>query len=169
MGLWEFAVPYSNDIILKTKKFHSVFSSISEIFSKFLTSSKKKVLIANVLPILKTVKDLVRPLSQKRLFRSSFDSQYVKVSQTLVKPAWEHFHHIFSSSEGKEFEKILPYWNLKSSRCLLTHWLPIKSILFRIARICSSLFKCNYIKNQKSFLNILFNWWNLYQTLNIFK
>ena len=34
---------------------------------------------------LQTVKDLVKPLSKKHRFRTTFDSQHVKRSQTLVK------------------------------------------------------------------------------------
>ena len=45
------------------------------------------IVIANLFPILQTVKDLVRPLSNKRRFRTSFDNQHVKVSETLVKTA----------------------------------------------------------------------------------
>ena len=58
---------------------------------------KEMVVKANVLPIVQTVKNLVRPLSNKRCFRTSFESQHVKESETLGKPAWEHFYHIFSS------------------------------------------------------------------------
>ena len=58
---------------------------------------KNVIVIANVFPRLQTVKDLVRPLSKKRRFRTSFGSQHVKGSQTLVKYAWERFYHIFLS------------------------------------------------------------------------
>ena len=44
---------------------------------------KKMMVIANVFLRLPTVKDLVRPLSEKRRFRTSFDSQHVKVTQNL--------------------------------------------------------------------------------------
>ena len=43
------------------------------------------------------------------------------------------------------------------------------SILFRIVRICRSLFKSSYIKNKKHFLGFLFHLWNIHQVLNIFK
>ena len=43
------------------------------------------------------------------------------------------------------------------------------SILFNIARICNSQFKCNYLKNEKLFLEFLFHFWNLPQILNILK
>ena len=52
---------------------------------------------------------------------------------------------------------------------LLTHSLPMRSILFWIVRCCRSLFKCNYLKSEKSFLSFLFLLWNLHQILNIFK
>ena len=55
------------------------------------------IVIATLFRKLQTVKDLVRPLFKKHRFRNSFDNQYVKESQSLVKSAWEHFHHIFSS------------------------------------------------------------------------
>ena len=41
------------------------------------------------------------------------------------------------------------------------------SILFNIARICNSQCKCNFLKNEKLFLNFLFHFWNLHQFLNI--
>ena len=56
---------------------------------------KKKVVIANVLLKLETVRDLVRALSKNRCLRASFESQHVKVSQKLPKSELEHFYHIF--------------------------------------------------------------------------
>ena len=79
------------------------------------------------------------------------------------------FAIFFNHSEGKWIGKDLPNQNLKFEGCLLTHWLPMASILFRIARIWSSLFKCNYLKNKKLFLNFLFHLWNLHQILKIFE
>ena len=94
----------------KRKFFSSNFFSIYGIYIKFQTFSiKKRIVIANVFPKLPTIKDLVRPLSKKRRFRTSFDSQHVKGSQTLVKFAWEHFYQIFSSLRG---EKVLKIFNL---------------------------------------------------------
>ena len=54
-------------------------------------------------------------------------------------------------------------------RFLLTHGLPITSILFRIVRICRSLFKSSYLKNKKHFLGFLFHLWNLREISNIFR
>ena len=45
----------------------------------------------------------------------------------------------------------------------------MECVLFHTARICNSLFKCNYLKNEKLFFNFLFHFWNLHQILNILK
>ena len=67
-------------------------------FQQVLNILKKNmIVIANVLTILQTVKESVRPLSKKGRFRTSFDSQHFKTSEKLVKSAWEHFYHVFSS------------------------------------------------------------------------
>ena len=55
------------------------------------------IVIATLLRKLEALKYLVRPLSKKHRFRTPFDSQYLKGSQTLVKSSGEHFQHIFSS------------------------------------------------------------------------
>ena len=66
----------------------------------------KMIVKANVLPILQTVKYLVRPLSKKRRLRTSFDSENAKGSHTLVKSPWGHFYHIFSSLLGELIWKV---------------------------------------------------------------
>ena len=43
------------------------------------------IVILSLFGKLQTVKDLVRPLSEKRRFRKPFASENVKASQTLVK------------------------------------------------------------------------------------
>ena len=57
--------------------------------------------------------------------------------------------------------------NLKSYGCFLTHWLAMRGILFEIVRICSSLFKRDFLKNKKSFQNFLFHLCDLNQILSI--
>ena len=43
------------------------------------------IIIATLFPKLPNIKDLVRTFSKKHRFRTPFDSEHVKVSQTLVK------------------------------------------------------------------------------------
>ena len=86
----------------------------------------------------------------------------------LMKSGWEHFYHIFWSLREEMICKISHLLKLEILRCLLTHWLPMTRILFGIVRICSSLFKCNYLKNGNLFRNFLFHLWNIYQMFKIF-
>ena len=129
----------------------------------------KKIIIANVFPKLATVQGLVTPLNIQRRLKTSFDSQHVKGYQTLVKSSWVHFYHIFSSLWGEIIWKISPWFKFEIIGFLLTHGLSITSILFRIVRICRSLFKSSSLKNKKHCLGVLFHLWHLHQISNIFK
>ena len=73
------------------------------------------------------------------------------------------FHH----SQRSWFEKCLPWCYVKSKGCLLIHWLPMASILFKIVRIWNSQFKRYFVRNEQHFLNVLFHFWNLHQILII--
>ena len=137
--------------------------------SNFEPFQKNIILIANVFPKLTTVKGLVTPITIQRRPKTSFDSQHVKQFQTLVKSSWEHFYHILSSLWGEITWKISPWLKFKIIALFVNTGLPITSILFRIVRICRSLFKSSYLKNKKHFLGFLFHLWNLHQILNFFK
>ena len=69
---------------------------------------KRIIVIADVFPKLQIVKNVVRSLSKKCQFGTSLESQHLKVSQTLVKSGWEHFHQIFSSLWEGMIRKISP-------------------------------------------------------------
>ena len=112
--LWEFAVSYSNEIILKKKKTFSDFMFNLWNLHQILNIFEKKVIVrANVFLRLQTVKDLVIPLSKDSRFRTSFGSQHVKWFQTLGKSAWEHFYHIFWSLWEKMTLKISRFLNFE--------------------------------------------------------
>ena len=64
---------------------------------------KKKVVIANILPNLQTIKDLVRALSKKRRFTTSFDAL---ASETLLKSPSENFYHILHLSGVTDLQNI---------------------------------------------------------------
>ena len=155
---------------LKNKKYFLGFllhlwnrHQISNIFQK------KKIVIANVFPKLATVEGLVTPLTIQRRLKTSFDSQHVKRYKTLVKSSWAHFDHIFSSLWGEIIWKISPWFKFEMTGFLLTHGLSITSILFRIVRICRSLFKSSSLKKKKHVLGFPFHLWDLHQISNIFK
>ena len=96
--LWEFAVPYSNAIILNTKNFFSIlFFHLWNLHQILNILEKMMIVIANVFPKLQTVKILVKNLSWKSRFRTFFGSQYVDGCQTHLKCAWEQSYQNFSS------------------------------------------------------------------------
>ena len=112
---------------------------------------------------------MVTPLTIQCRLKTFFDSQHVKRFQSLVKSSWEHFYHVFSSLWGEIISEISPWLKFEIIGFLLTHGLPITSILFRIDRICRSLFKSSYLKKKKYFLGFLFHLRNLQEIFNIFK
>ena len=59
------------------------------------------------------------------------------------------------------------YW--KSYDCLLTHWLPITSILFLIENIYNNILRCSYLTDEKYFPKFFLHFVNLDSILNIFK
>ena len=75
----------------------------------------------------------------------------------------------FSSFWGKLIWKLCPLVLSEILEVFLNTLTQMTSILFKVLRICNSQFKCNYLKNQKLFLNFLFYLWNLHQILNILK
>ena len=74
---------------------------------------RKMIVIANEFRKLQAVKDLIKPLSRKRRFKTSIDSECVNGCQTLVKSAWENSYHIFWSPWGKMMWKISRLFKLE--------------------------------------------------------
>ena len=79
------------------------------------------------------------------------------------------FLSCFSSFWGKLIWKMCPLVLSEILEVFLNTLTQMTSILFKVLRICNSQFKCNYLKNQKLFLNFLFYLWNLHQILNNLK
>ena len=125
--------------------------------------------MANVLPKFQTVNILVRPLSKKRRFRTRFDIQHVRSSKILAKSPCERFYLVFSSFSGKLIWKMSPLVSDEILGFLFTYWLPMANIIFRVSRISNSEMKCNYLKEEKPFLDFLLHFLNLHQILNTLK
>ena len=69
---------------------------------------EKMMFIANVFPKLQTVKNLVRPLSEKRRFRTRFEKEFGRASQIHAKSPWRALFHVFLSLSGKLIWKMCP-------------------------------------------------------------
>ena len=67
---------------------------------------EKMIVIANVFPILQTVKVSVRPLSKKRCVRTRFYNQDVKASKMLWKSPSEIFCHFFIIVREVDLENV---------------------------------------------------------------
>ena len=77
--------PIQMQFNLNPKTFSHSFAPFLESTSNFKHFEKKMIVIATLFRNLHTVKDLVRPLSEKQRFKAPFDSQHANGSQTLVK------------------------------------------------------------------------------------
>ena len=88
--------PTQLQLLFKPKTFSDFFCYFWNLHQVLNILKKKMIVIATLLRTLQAVKGLVRPLSKKQCFTTPYDSQHVKASQTLVKYAGEHFHHILS-------------------------------------------------------------------------
>ena len=71
--------------------------------------------------------------------------------------------------ESKSVRKSLSWWYVKYSDCLLTHWLPVTSILFLIETSYCKIIWCNYLRKRKLFLNFFLHFRNFDSVLNILK
>ena len=78
-------LPIQMQLFGKRKKFSQFFVPFLESTSIFKHFEKRIIIIANVYPKLQKVKILLRPHSNKRCYRTCFDSQHVKVSQIFAK------------------------------------------------------------------------------------
>ena len=79
--------------------------------------------------------NVVREMSKNYHFRRPFHKQHAKRAQALLKSASQHLYHIHYHCQVNRLRKGLCFWHAKSWDCLLTHWLPMKLILFLIETI----------------------------------
>ena len=74
------------------------------------------------------------------------------------------FHH----SEINSVENTT-YSDQKSYDCLLTHWMPMTSILVMTGRTSCKPCKFNYLKIEKLLMKFSLSFWNINKILNILK
>ena len=119
----EFAVPYSNAVILKTKThFPSFLFHLSNLHQILNIFKKKTIVIANVFPKIATVQGLETSLTIQQRLKTFFDSQHVKRFQTLVKFSWEYFYHFFPSLWGETPWKIFPWLKFEIIGLFFNTW-----------------------------------------------
>ena len=140
-------ITYSNQLecnYLRKKTFSEFFTAFLRSTSNFQHFEKKMSLIAHGFPKLRIAKDVVRWISKKPSFRTTFDSQHAKGDQ-------KGFYQISSSVWGK----------LRCKRSLLAMFQVVGLFVntltangkysFLNRGIYRNQFKCNYLRNKKTF------------------
>ena len=104
-----------------------------------------------------TPKNMLIKAHNRACFWKSFGSERVNKSQKLLKSAEKYLYPNLSFYELNWVRKSYFQSGLKFQHCLLTGWLPTRSILVVIERIYRCQLKWNYLRNHKSFLDFFFN------------
>ena len=78
-------LPIPTQLSEKRKTFSEYFIAFLESTSNFKDFERKYDRHSQSISELQTVKNLVRPVSKKRCFRTCFDSQHVKATQIVSK------------------------------------------------------------------------------------
>ena len=122
---------------------------------------EKMTLTAFAFSKLRTLKTWLDKYLQSPISEDASRSNIVN----LPKHCWNLYHSTFiiliDHCEGNSVGKSLSYLHVKSWDCLVTHWLPMKSVLFLIGKIEWYQFRFNYIRNKKIFWSFFRCFWNL--------
>ena len=123
--------------------------------------NQKTPVTAFVVPKLRTVKTLSNKCLKSHVSEDNSTCNMVNVPKLCSNLHQGTFTIFIDHCQGNWVGKILSYWHAKSWDCSLTHWLPMKSILFFIGTIQGYEFRWNFLKNKKVFLIFLVPFWNL--------
>ena len=110
---------------------------------------------------LRTLKDMVKKISLKSpVSEGSSTSNIVDRLKHCSKLNDSTFTIFIDPCYSNSGWKSLYECYSKSSDCLLTHSLPITRFLFLIEIIFSNIFRCNYLRHEKYFLNFFLHFPN---------
>ena len=113
---------------------------------KSIVSGKSLLLISKVLTL------FVNALSKFHLHRTLWQAAWWTATSTVQiwrTPPLTVIDRCESNCVGESPS----YWYIKCQNCFLRHWLAVRSNPFVIETIYSSHFRCDYLRNQKYFLN----------------
>ena len=124
------------------------FLNLAEILNVW---KKKMTLLAFVFPKLQTPKTSLNKC-QKGLLS---EDRSTRKTENVLKHCWNLHHSSFMKfidhCQINWAGKSLCYWHAKLCDCLLTNCLPRRSILFLIKTLSGHQFRCNYLRNKKTF------------------
>ena len=122
-----------------------------------------------IFPKLRTLKTWLDNSLKSLVSDDPLTRNIINVPKHCWSPHQSTFIIFLNHCRGNWVGKSLSYWYAKSWDCLLTHWLPMKSILFLIETIYRYQFRCNYLRKNQRFLNFRLHFWNLDQFSNVLK
>ena len=108
-------------------------------------------------------------MSKKSSFKTPFNSQYVKRSQTLLESVGQHFNHIFSSLWQKQSWKMLLLVIFEDLGLFVNTLTADNKFSLHNSENTRNQFKSNYLTNKKIFIKYLLFFWKTNYILNIFK
>ena len=114
--------PIKSSYLKKKNHFFSLLFHLWNLDQILNIFRKSKIVIGNVFPKLATVQGLVTPLTIQRRLKTSFNSQYVKRVQTLVKSSWEPFYQVFSSLRWELIWEISPWLKFEIIALFVNTW-----------------------------------------------
>ena len=128
-------IPIQMQLSEKQKCFSQFFAAFFKFTLNFQHLEKKMTFIDFVFPKLRTLEALLHKCLKNLVSEDGPSSKMTNVPRHC----WNLHDSTFIRFIGHWSEicvrKSLSYWNTKSWDCLLTHWLPMKSILFLIETI----------------------------------
>ena len=145
----------------KQKSFSQFFAALLKSRLNFKHLWKKMTLTDFVFPKLRTVKTSLDKFLKSHVPEDPSTSNMVNVPKLCSNLYHSTFTIFIDHCQVNLVWKSSSYWNAKSWDCLLTHWLPMKSILFFIGTIYWHQFRGNYLSNKTLFLNFLVPFWSL--------
>ena len=125
-------VPIQMQLSQKQKTFPQFMPTFLKSIFNFKHFKKKMTLIAFTFLKLRTRKRWLDKCLKSPFSDYPSTSNIVNVPKHCWNMRRSTFIRYIDHCKVNRIEKSLPYWNAKSWYCLLTHWLPIKSILFLI-------------------------------------
>ena len=114
-------------------------------------------------------KKVVREMSKKSSETDPPTSNKVNELKHCLKLMGSAFTIFIGHSEGNSVGQSPSWWYGKYLVCLLTHWLPMTSILFLKEPIYCNSSRYNNLRNKQLFLNFFSHFRNLHSIVNIFE
>ena len=136
------------------------FWNVLEIYN-ILKNTKN--ILAQLLPKLLHPKEMLTEASKRSCFSTPFGNQRVEGFETLLMSARRHYFPLFRQIPDKLSWKKFALVTYEIFFCLLTRWLPMKSVPVAICSYSGNNFKPFYLKKKRYFVDFLWLFQNVHE------